>query len=552
MIINIKELLPVESSIVMHFKSYNLSKNTLAGITSAGYTQPTEIQHQVIPPALAGRDICAIAQTGSGKTASYVIPLIEFLQSSRRRARLPRCLVLVPTRELAIQVEQSFTLLGQEAQLTQAIIIGGESPVRQEQKLSSGIDIIIATPGRLIDHFERGNVILQSVQHVIIDEADRMLDMGFIPDIERLMQMLSKGAHRQTLFFSATMAPAIKDLVHTFLQDPFTVALEAKQQTARTILQRFIKNAGDPPEKYEVLRTLIKREKIPSAIVFCNRKADVDTLTRSLQKSKISAEALHGDLTQSQRIRTLESFRDGETKFLIASDIAARGIDIEDMPCVINFDLPINPEEYVHRIGRTGRAGREGRAYSFVDARHAKKLKKIETFLHEPLVFIDAAEQLQDDPFARIGLRKPSTVRNFSYPASLKTFGKDLPAFLIPMVPLRPKGDESEEIEEPAELEDFEDVTASVPQEKISKPKASRSRPKSQQAKETPVAPAPETPEAPKPEAEAEAKTEAEASPEPDVIPKKRATKAAAPKKPAKPRVKKAKPSAKEEESTDA
>jgi superfamily II DNA/RNA helicase len=421
----------------MTFSDFNLSPETLQGIEQLGYIEPTDIQQQVIPKVLKGDDICGIAQTGSGKTGSFVIPILELLKTSRRRARMPRCLVLVPTRELAHQVESAFAQLGQFHPIKQAIIIGGESPVLQERKIRTGIDVVIATPGRLLDHYERGNIILHAAEIVVIDEADRMLDMGFIPDIERLMIALPVHA-RQTLCFSATMAAPIKKLVDEFLKNPVYISIDQKIQTAQTVSQFFIRHTGDDKQKRETLRALLDRESIDSAIIFCNRKVDISTLIRSLTHYKLNAAALHGDLRQSLRTKTLQAFKNVEIKFLVASDVAARGLDIENLPCVINFDLPLDPEEYVHRVGRTGRAGRSGKAYTFVDRQDQKELSKFKKFIHQDLVFLEEKQILKphqqkaekNNPFARKGLRPPNDHVRFSYPKEeVSGFGKWTPRF---------------------------------------------------------------------------------------------------------------------------
>jgi superfamily II DNA/RNA helicase len=437
----------------MTFIDFNLSVETLKGIEELSYTHPTEIQQQVIPQVLLKRDLCGVAQTGSGKTGSFVIPILELLKTSRQRARMPRCLVLVPTRELAHQVEKAFSQLGKYHKIRQAVVIGGESPILQERQFRAGIDVVIATPGRLLDHYERGNIILHAAEIIVIDEADRMLDMGFIPDIERLMVALSHQT-RQTLCFSATMPGPIKKLVSEFLTDPTYISIDTKTQTAETVDQYFIRTPKDGKAKRDILRTLLEKEQIKSAIIFCNRKVDVSTVTRSLTHYKLNAAALHGDLKQSLRTKTLEAFKNGEIDYLVASDVAARGLDIEELPYVINFDLPNNPEEYVHRVGRTGRAGRSGKAYSFVGTTDEADLAKFKKFIHQDMVFIDiegkpskgkqskvkqsegnhkdshkkSAEK--QDAFSAIGFRSPNPDVRFSYPGNpVKGFGKFTPRF---------------------------------------------------------------------------------------------------------------------------
>lgn len=368
----------------MNFSSFGLDQRTLSGIDSLGFSTPTPIQEQVIPHILKGLDVTAIAQTGSGKTASYVIPILEQLAKTKKKAMLPRCLVLVPTRELATQVETSFAQLGSSYGVTQAVIIGGESPVLQDRLLKKGPDIIIATPGRLLDLYERSKIMLHAAQHVVIDEADRMLDMGFIPDIERIMTALT-NTRRQTLCFSATMDAPIKKLIETFLKDPIYVSIQTEIKTADSIEQFFIIGGGKEKEKRANLRALIDHAQMSSAIIFCNRKTEVSTLARSLNQYKLHAAALHGDLRQSMRTKTLADFKEGKFRFLVASDIAARGLDIDSLPFVINYELPMNAEEYVHRVGRTGRAGKTGCAYSFIESEKGADFKKIKTFINQEI-----------------------------------------------------------------------------------------------------------------------------------------------------------------------
>ena len=327
-------------------------------------------------------------------------------------------------------MEETVQSIGKDMSIRCGVIIGGESLFLQEKMMRKGIDIVIATPGRLLDHFERGNLILHGVDTLVMDEADRMLDMGFIPDIERIMELLTAHAY-QVLCFSATMPPPIKKLIDTFLKFPHHVQVAAKIQSAANIDQHFIRNAGVGRAKRANLRALIKKYKIDSAIIFCNRKSDVSYLAKSLCRYDLSAADMHGDLTQSQRTKTLDGFKDGSVKYLIASDLAARGIDIQEMPCVINFDLPFNSEEYVHRVGRTGRAGRSGSAYSFIDEDHEQTFDKIKKFVASGLQFIDAEEELVHDPFKALGFRKPTKVRSFSFPdKKVKGFGDDVPDFM--------------------------------------------------------------------------------------------------------------------------
>ncbi|MBT3070545.1 DEAD/DEAH box helicase [Rhodomicrobium sp. Az07] len=373
----------------MTFKDLKLSDKVLAAIDAAGYTIPTPIQAQAIPFALEGRDVVGIAQTGTGKTASFVLPLLNMLEQGRARARMPRSLILEPTRELAAQVAEAFETLGSQHKLTVALLIGGVSFDDQEKKLERGADILIATPGRLLDHFGRGKLLMNAVDYLVIDEADRMLDMGFIPDIERICKLLPPS--RQTLFFSATMPPEIQKLTDQFLKNPEQVRVSAPATAAKNITQKLKFSPADSKTKRHVLRELMRSEvaTIQNAIIFCNRKRDVAVLHKSLVKHGFNAGALHGDLDQRQRMATLEAFRKGEITYLAASDVAARGLDIPEVSHVFNFDVPISPEDYVHRIGRTGRAGRDGYAAMIVTPKEMKGVRAIENLCKAKIEWID-------------------------------------------------------------------------------------------------------------------------------------------------------------------
>jgi superfamily II DNA/RNA helicase len=362
---------------LLTFADLGLSAKVLSAVTDAGYTVPTPIQAGAIPPALERKDILGIAQTGTGKTAAFVLPMITRLEQGRARARMPRTLILEPTRELAAQVEENFVKYGKNHKLTVALLIGGVSFDEQEKKLARGADVLIATPGRLLDHFERGKLMMNGVEILVIDEADRMLDMGFIPDIERIAKLTPMT--RQTLFFSATMPPEITRLADAFLHAPVRIEVAKPAQTAKTITQKLVACGSKDWNKRAVLRDLIVAEDatLKNAIIFCNRKVDVVELLRSLQKHGFDAGALHGDMDQRARMQTLEAFRGGNLKLLVASDVAARGLDIPDVSHVFNFDVPIHAEDYVHRIGRTGRAGRSGAAFTLVSKRDAKYLGAI-------------------------------------------------------------------------------------------------------------------------------------------------------------------------------
>jgi superfamily II DNA/RNA helicase len=377
------------------FAELGLSAKVQAAIQAAGYTEPTPIQIQAIPVAVTGRDVLGIAQTGTGKTAGFVLPMLVRLEAGRARARMPRSLILAPTRELAAQVAQSFEKYGVNHKLTVALLIGGVSFDDQLKKLDRGVDVLIATPGRLLDHFGRGKILLNGVEILVIDEADRMLDMGFIPDIEKICKLLP--ARRQTLFFSATMPPEIQRLVDTFLKDParIEVAPPATAPNAITQLFRFCPSIEDW-EKREMLRELIRTEHVKNAIIFCNRKRDVAILLKSLQKHGFNAGALHGDMDQMSRMATLDAFREGRITLLAASDVAARGLDIPDVSHIFNFDVPWQADDYVHRIGRTGRAGKEGRSLTIVTPDDIKQLKDIERMLGASVAWIGEPPTAED------------------------------------------------------------------------------------------------------------------------------------------------------------
>ena len=371
----------------MKFTDLGLSQKVLAAVEAAGYETPTPIQAQAIPHVLARKDVLGVAQTGTGKTASFTLPMLSLLEKGRARARMPRTLILEPTRELAAQVEQSFEVYGQNHRLTVSLLIGGVSFADQLKKLDRGADVLIATPGRLLDHFERGKLLLTGVETFVVDEADRMLDMGFIPDIERICKLLPFT--RQTVFFSATMPSEIQSLVDQFLHNPVKVEVAPPASTAKTITQRLIASGSKPWDKRFTLRTLINEAKdLQNAIVFCNRKRDVATLYRSLQKHGFNAGALHGDMDQTSRMATLDGFKKGDINLLVASDVAARGLDIPSVSHVFNFDMPTHAEDYVHRIGRTGRAGREGVAISIATKSDRKYIDAIEALTGDGIEWI--------------------------------------------------------------------------------------------------------------------------------------------------------------------
>ena len=376
------------------FTELNLNPKVLKAVQDAGYETPTPIQAGAIPPALEGRDVLGIAQTGTGKTASFTLPMITMLARGRARARMPRSLVLCPTRELAAQVAANFETYAQNVKLTKALLIGGVSFKEQDTLIDKGVDVLIATPGRLLDHFERGKLLLTGVQIMVVDEADRMLDMGFIPDIERIFSLTPFT--RQTLFFSATMAPEIERITNTFLSAPARIEVARQASASETIEQTVVKfkasrREQEGSEKRAVLRGLIEQEgeKCTNAIIFCNRKTDVDICATSLKKYGYNASPIHGDLEQSQRTRTLDGFRGGSIRFLVASDVAARGLDVPAVSHVFNYDVPSHAEDYVHRIGRTGRAGREGKAMMICVPRDEKNFDAIEKLLQKSIPVID-------------------------------------------------------------------------------------------------------------------------------------------------------------------
>lgn len=372
------------------FSDLALDPRVLQAVTEAGYETPTPIQAQAIPHALEGRDVLGIAQTGTGKTASFTLPMITLLGQGRARARMPRSLVLAPTRELAAQVAESFETYAKHTKLTKALLIGGVAFGEQDRLIDRGVDVLIATPGRLLDHFERGKLLLNGVQIMVVDEADRMLDMGFIPDIERIFALTP--ATRQTFFYSATMAPEIERITKTFLSGAVKIEVARQATTSETIEQALIQFAPSRrdrsfTEKRAVLRALIQSEgeACTNAIIFCNRKMDVDVVAKSLKSHGFNAAPIHGDLDQSVRTKTLDSFRDGSLHLLVASDVAARGLDIPAVSHVFNFDVPTHPEDYVHRIGRTGRAGRLGKAFTIATTADDKYVGQIESLVKKPI-----------------------------------------------------------------------------------------------------------------------------------------------------------------------
>ena len=414
------------------FSDLNLNPKVLKAVSEAGYETPTPIQAGAIPPALEGKDVLGIAQTGTGKTASFTLPMLSLLARGRARARMPRSLVLCPTRELAAQVAENFDTYSKHLKLTKALLIGGVSFKEQDTLIDKGVDVLIATPGRLLDHFERGKLLLTGVQVMVVDEADRMLDMGFIPDIERIFSLTPFT--RQTLFFSATMAPEIERITNTFLSAPARVEVARQATASETIEQAVVmfkasRRDREGSEKRKVLRALIDSEgdKCTNAIIFCNRKTDVDFTAKSLKKYGYDAAPIHGDLEQSQRTRTLDSFRNGELRILVASDVAARGLDVPAVSHVFNFDVPGHAEDYVHRIGRTGRAGRDGKAFTICTPRDEKNFDAVEKLIQKDIARAENPARpagkpekadTSEKPEKREGTRSSSTRKSSDKPVA--------------------------------------------------------------------------------------------------------------------------------------
>jgi len=402
----------------MGFDILGLGEKTLSAVADAGYSEPTPIQAQAIPQTLMGRDILGIAQTGTGKTASFTLPMIDILSEGRARARMPRSLILEPTRELAAQVAESFEKYGKNHKLSMALLIGGVNFGDQEKALDRGVDVLIATPGRLLDHFERGKLLLTGIDILVVDEADRMLDMGFIPDVEKICEKISKK--HQTLFFSATMPPPIERLTKQFLDDPRQIEVARASSTAKTITQKLL--IVGPRDKRKALRKLLKEEKVKNGIIFCNRKRDVKEVYASLARHGFSVGQLHGDMEQRERLATLADFKENNIQLLVASDVAARGLDVPDVSHVFNFDVPSHAEDYVHRIGRTGRAGREGKAFT------------IGTKSRDDTKYIGAIEKMTDEKLPRVKLDltppKPKETADDMPREPFVGMGPHVPAFL--------------------------------------------------------------------------------------------------------------------------
>lgn len=425
----------------MSFKELGLSENILKAIADCGYETPTPIQEKAIPHILMARDVVGLAQTGTGKTASFTLPMIEVLHGGRAKARMPRSLILTPTRELAAQVAENFDTYGKYTKLSKALLVGGVSMEEQIKLLDRGVDVLIATPGRLLDLFERGRILLNDIKILVIDEADRMLDMGFIPDIEKIISLVPFT--RQTLLFSATMPPEIRKLTEKFLSNPKEVSVARAATTANTVEQFVVHMA--PRSKNEVLEQIIAQENVQNAFVFCNRKRDIDGLVRWLKGKGYNVRGLHGDMVQKVRTETLEAFKNNEITLLVCSDVAARGIDVDDVSHVFNYDVPVNADDYVHRIGRTGRAGKTGRAWMLATPAEQKYLDAIEALIKQTIseekVGFSSSRTHKDErpprasakkPGGRAGSRSDRPKRSSQADEggdSVKGFGDDIPDF---------------------------------------------------------------------------------------------------------------------------
>ena len=434
----------------MSFDTLGLSSKVLSAVKDAGFTEPTKIQAEAIPPALERKDVLGLAQTGSGKTAAFTLPMLHILEKGRARARMPRTLILEPTRELAAQVHEAFEMLGKNHKLNIALLMGGVSFEEQNRKIDRGADVIIATPGRLLDHVERGKLMLNQIEIFVIDEADRMLDMGFIPDIERVAKLLP--ITRQTLFFSATMPPEIQRLTNQFLHNPVEIKSQALSSTAETITQRAAYAPSDDTEKRDMLRTLMREHSsdIKNGIIFANRKTTVALLEKSLQKHGFSCGALHGDMDQRSRLKTLDAFRNNEITYLIASDVAARGLDIPDVSHVYNYDVPTHSEDYVHRIGRTGRAGRKGSAFTLVKWEEFRVFKDIEELIKKKIEWVgeepteeEIAESLKSKGKRRRGAKVGPGTKSAAPAKKSRPAKSSEPAPDQPDAPEEPKAQES-------------------------------------------------------------------------------------------------------------
>ncbi len=416
----------------MSFKDLGLNDQILKALDECNYSEPTPIQAKAIPSILMMRDVVGLAQTGTGKTAGFTLPMIEILAGGRAKARMPRSLILSPTRELAAQIADNFDKYGKYCKLSKVLLVGGTSMDEQIKILEKGADVLIATPGRLLDLFDRGNILLTDIKIFVIDEADKMMDMGFIPDIEKIAGLLPPL--KQTLLFSATMAPAIKKLAEKFLSNPKEISVNPPAETAKTIKQFMV--MCSPKYKRETLLDIINREDVTNAFVFCNRKRDIDGLSKWLKQKGYDAAGLHGDMQQSLRTETLAKLKNGEIKFLICSDVAARGIDVQGVTHVFNYDVPFNADDYVHRIGRTGRAGKEGRAWMIATAHEEKHIDAIKKLIKKDIEVVELGQSKKAKPAPASNASKPQekkqTKRSNSKDDSGQTpvgFGDDIPAF---------------------------------------------------------------------------------------------------------------------------
>lgn len=420
----------------MKFEDLGLSPETLKAVEERGYKSPTPIQAKAIPAIQMTRDIVGLAQTGTGKTASFTLPMIDALSGGRAKMRMPRSLVLEPTRELAAQVADNFEVYGKYHKLNKALLVGGESMGEQMKLLEKGVDVLIATPGRLLDLFERGHILLNDIKILVIDEADRMMDMGFIPDIEKIVSLIPPM--RQTLLFSATMPPEIKKLTEKFLSNPKEITVAAAASPAETV-EQFLVNVS-PRDKNDTLNTILKQEDVKNAFIFCNRKKDVDLVAKWLKGKGYLAAALHGDMPQVKRTETLKDFKDDKVKLLVCSDVAARGIDVNNVSHVFNYDVPMTADDYVHRIGRTGRAGNKGCAWMMTTNRDEK--------------FLDAIQKLIKKEFELTDLKQ----KNKPNPSRDKTKSSDKNS--KPQVSKKTKKASKEKYNDPNSANEFDDVSA--------------------------------------------------------------------------------------------
>ncbi len=416
----------------MSFKDLGLNPDIMKAIDECGYTEPTPIQAQAIPHILMARDVVGLAQTGTGKTASFTLPMIEILAGGRAKARMPRSLILSPTRELAAQIAENFDEYGKYTSLSHALLVGGVSMDKQIQKLERGVDVLIATPGRLLDLFERGKILLNDIKILVIDEADRMLDMGFIPDIEKIVKRLPPM--RQTLLFSATMPPPIAKLTKSFMSNPREVSVAAPASTSANV-EAFVVHVA-PKDKDWTLLNLIRDEKAESAFIFCNRKRDIDGLCKFLKAKGLDAKALHGDMDQKNRTETLDLLKAGKVRFLVCSDVAGRGIDVDNISHVFNYDVPMNADDYVHRIGRTGRAGNKGRAFMLVTKREETYLEAIETLIKKKITVFEigggrksGTDERAEKPKPKAVVKKRPREKESGDTDSQQGFGGDVPDF---------------------------------------------------------------------------------------------------------------------------